>query len=123
MATKTMSGVAVVVCLLWASGSPAAPVSAPGFDVVEAMIPMRDGVRLHTVIYSPAGARGALPVLYQRTPYNADSRGNALGTSLRELVDDGYLFVFQDIRGKFGSEGEFAMIRAPRDPADPKAID
>jgi uncharacterized protein len=123
MVTKTMSGVAVAACLLWASGSPAAPVNAPGFDVVEAMIPMRDSVRLHTVIYTPAGARGALPILYQRTPYNADQRGNALGTSLRELVDDGYIFVFQDIRGKFGSEGEFAMIRAPRDPAVPKAID
>jgi putative CocE/NonD family hydrolase len=109
-----------LACATW---TVAAPVEAPGFNALEAMIPMRDGVKLHTVIYSPAHSRGALPILFQRTPYNADSRGTSLGTALRELADDGYIFVFQDIRGKFGSEGEFAMIRAPRDPADPKAID
>jgi uncharacterized protein len=91
--------------------------------VMEAMIPMRDGIKLHTVIYSPVNARGALPILYQRTPYSADRRGTSLSSALHELVDDGYLFAFQDIRGKFGSEGEFAMIRAPRDPAVPRAID
>jgi putative CocE/NonD family hydrolase len=114
---------AFVVCVLWAASGAAAPVDAPGFDVAEAMIPMRDGVKLHTVIYSPVDGRGPLPILYQRTPYSADRRGTSLATSMRELVDDGYVFVFQDIRGKFGSEGEFAMIRAPRDPANPKAID
>jgi putative CocE/NonD family hydrolase len=120
---RRSAGWAVVALLSWVTGLSAAPVDVPGFDVSEAMIPMRDGVKLHTVIYTPVGFRGALPILFQRTPYNADSRGTKLEAALRELVDDGYLFVFQDIRGKFGSEGEFAMIRAPRDPADPRAID
>jgi putative CocE/NonD family hydrolase len=117
------AGWAVIALLLWATGLTAAPVAVPEFEVAEAMIPMRDGVRLHTVIYSPVGSRGALPILFQRTPYSADRRGTSLEGALRELVDDGYILVFQDIRGKFGSEGEFAMIRAPRDPADPRAID
>jgi len=46
-----------------------------------------------------------------------------IASSLKELADDGYIFVFQDIRGKFKSEGEFVMIRPPRDPDKPKAID
>jgi putative CocE/NonD family hydrolase len=114
---------AFVAILACTTAAGAAPVEVPGFNAFDAMIPMRDGVKLHTVIYSPANPRGALPILFQRTPYNADARGSSLQTALRELADDGYIFVFQDIRGKFGSEGEFAMIRAPRDPADPKAID
>lgn len=114
---------AFALVIAWSAGSVAAPVDVPGFRVVEAMIPMRDGVKLHTVIYAPTAARGTLPILFQRTPYSADRRGASLGAGLRELADDAYIFVFQDIRGKFGSEGEFAMIRAPRDPADPKAID
>ncbi len=114
---------ALMAVSTWATGSVAAPVEVPGFHVVESMIAMRDGVRLHTVIYSPVTARGAVPILFQRTPYSADRRGSSLATGLAELADDGYIFAFQDIRGKFGSEGEFAMIRAPRDPADPKAID
>lgn len=101
----------------------AAPVEVPGFTVIEAMVPMRDGIKLHTVIYSPEKAQIALPLLLQRTPYNVDRRGAQLTTGLQELADDGYIFAFQDIRGKFGSEGQFVMIRAPRDRADPKAID
>ncbi len=109
--------------VFWATGATAAPVEVPGFDVVEAMIPMRDGIKLHTVIYTPVNAREALPILFQRTPYNVDRRGASLTGGFQELVDDGYIFAFQDIRGKFGSEGQFAMIRAPRDPADRKGID
>ena len=116
------AGLAVAV-LFGNQGIGAAPVEVPGFDGSEAMIPMRDGVKLHTLIYSPKGARGGLPILFLRTPYGVDGRSAMLGTGLKELADDGYLFVFQDIRGKFRSEGEFAMIRAPRDPADPRAID
>ena len=84
---------------------------------------MRDGVKLHTLIFSPEGRQGTLPILFLRTPYGIDGRAASLQSSLKELADDGYIFVFQDIRGKFKSEGEFAMIRPPRDPADPKAID
>ncbi len=125
---KSMNGSSwVVVAALWmlpgAATGQAAPVDVPGYEMTQAMIAMHDGVRLHTVIYSPKDARGPLPILLQRTPYNADNRGASIGTALRELADDGYIFVFQDIRGKFGSEGDFAMIRAPRDPLDSKAID
>src|SRR6185312_16102098 len=97
------AGWAVAALLSCITGLWAVPVDVPGFDVSEAMIRMRDGVRLHTVIYTPVGSQGALPILFQRTPYNADRRGTSLGNALRELVDDGYIFVFQDIRGKFGS--------------------
>ena len=120
---RRLAGWAIIALLSWVTGVTAAPVDVPGFEAAEAMIRMRDGVRLHTAIYTPVGSQVALPILFQRTPYNADRRGTSLGTALRELVDDGYILVFQDIRGKFGSEGEFAMIRAPRDPADPRAID
>jgi putative CocE/NonD family hydrolase len=80
-------------------------------------------VKLHTLIFIPDGLQGKLPILFQRTPYGIDGRGNALQTSLRELADDGYIFVFQDIRGKFKSEGSFVMMRPPRDRADTKSID
>jgi putative CocE/NonD family hydrolase len=101
----------------------AAAPDVAGFESAVAMISMRDGVKLHTVIYSPRSSRGGLPILFLRTPYGADGRSAMLGTSFKELSDDGYIFAFQDIRGKFESEGEFAMIRAPRDRSDPKAID
>ncbi len=104
-------------------GVSAAPVEVPGFETTEAMVSMRDGVKLHTLVFSPKGARGNLPILFLRTPYGIDNRTGMFQTSLKELADDGYLFAFQDIRGKFRSEGEFAMIRAPRDPADSRAID
>ena len=84
---------------------------------------MRDGVKLHTLIFSPEGLQGKLPILFLRTPYGIDGRAASLRTSLKELADDGYIFVFQDLRGKFKSEGTFVMTRPPRDPADPKSID
>jgi putative CocE/NonD family hydrolase len=122
------SGIATaarVIAVVWlcVQGVSAAPVEVPGFETVEAMLPMRDGVKLHTLVFTPKGARENLPILFLRTPYGIDNRAAMFQTSLKELADDGYLFAFQDIRGKFRSEGEFAMIRAPRDPADPKAID
>ena len=114
---------AIAAVLLWVTWGDAAPVDVPEFETVEAMVAMRDGVKLHTLVFSPKGARDGLPILFLRTPYGIDGRTAMFQTSLKELADDGYLFVFQDIRGKFRSEGEFAMIRAPRDRADPKAID
>ena len=95
----------------------------PVFKSTEEMIPMRDGVRLHTLIVSPEGRQGGQPILFLRTPYGIDGRATSLQSSLKELADDGYIFVFQDLRGKFKSEGEFVMTRPPRDPSDPKAID
>ena len=90
----------------------------------EAMIPMRDGVRLYTQIDAPANASGPLPILLLRTPYGLGNiTPEQLATLLKELSEGGYIFVRQDIRGRFKSEGEFVMLRQPRDPKDKKAID
>jgi putative CocE/NonD family hydrolase len=87
------------------------------------MIPMRDGVKLHAVILKPAIA-GPLPFLIQRTPYGVDGNNRASFFGGRpELARAGYIYVAQDIRGRFKSEGEFVMSRALADHHDPKAID
>ena len=95
-----------------------------GYEKSELMIAMRDGVKLHTLVYRPARQEGALPIVLMRTPYGIDGAApRALDDYLKDLADDGYLFVFQDIRGRYKSEGQFVMIRAPRGTAEPKAID
>jgi putative CocE/NonD family hydrolase len=89
----------------------------------DVMIPTRDGVKLHTKIFAPKSQTGALPFLMRRTPYGVQGSGGALNGSYRELASDGYIFVFQDIRGRFGSEGTFVMQRPARQAGDAKAID
>ena len=88
----------------------------------DVMIPMRDGVKLHTVILVPKGAQGA-PILLTRTPYNATeltshSQSAHLGPILNGydnatdvIVEGGYIRVVQDVRGKYGSEGDYVMNR------------
>ncbi len=107
-----------------------------GFDHVrrEVMIPMRDGVRLHTVILVPKGAAGA-PMLLTRTPYDATAltshtKSSHLGSALAGydnavdvIVDGGYIRVVQDIRGKYGSEGDYVMNRPLRGPQNPTPVD
>ena len=90
----------------------------------EVMIPMRDGIKLHTVILKPADITAPLPFLIQRTPYGVDgtSRGSFFG-GRPELARDGYIYVAQDIRGRYKSEGEFVMSRPQADHRDPKAVD
>lgn len=106
------------------------------FDHVrrEVMIPMRDGVRLFTVILVPKGAQGA-PMLLTRTPYDAGamtrrSESAHLGPSLQGydnatdvIVEGGYIRVVQDVRGKHGSEGDYVMNRPLRGPQNPTAVD
>ena len=83
----------------------------------EVMIPMRDGIKLHTVIFSPVGGKTALPVLLQRTPYGANpgfANDSALslslfGTNYGVMMKEGYFLVFQDIRGKYESEGKMEI--------------
>jgi putative CocE/NonD family hydrolase len=88
------------------------------------MIPMRDGVRLHTTIHAPKDATTDLPIIFVRTPYGIAGAGRSLGAGgSAELAADGYIFVFQDIRGRYTSEGQFVMLRQMRDKRDPKAID
>jgi putative CocE/NonD family hydrolase len=106
------------------------------FDYIrrEAMIPMRDGVHLHTVILVPKGAAHA-PILLTRTPYSADqltthSNSSHLGPNLYGydnavdvILDGGYIRVIQDIRGKYGSEGDNVMNRPNRGPQNPTPVD
>src|SRR5438045_1881768 len=90
------------------------------FAKTEAMVPMRDGVRLHTAVFVPKGVNVPLPFLLLRTPYGIDGwPRRAFPTYLADLVKDGYVFVFQDIRGRYRSEGRFVMSRPPRDRDDP----
>ena len=94
-----------------------------GFEKIEQMIPTRDGVKLHTIIYAPKSHREPLPILFQRTPYGIDNIYRAFPGSLQELIDEGFIFAFQDIRGKFKSEGQFIMQRPPRGPLNSTPID
>lgn len=94
------------------------------FTHTAVMVPMRDGVKLYTTIYAPAGHTAPLPFVLMRTPYGIESRGpRALKEYLKDLADEGYIFVFQDIRGRHKSEGQFVMSRPPRDPGNARAID
>jgi uncharacterized protein len=155
-------GVRGVIAALWAglsvvstaaaqTGSPPPPAQYPalpsetpatleppvdGFDYArrEVMIPMRDGVRLHTVILVPRGAKGA-PILLTRTPYNATgltTHANSahLGPILSGydnatdvIVEGGYIRVVQDVRGKYESEGDYVMNRPLRGPQNPTPVD
>ncbi|MGN6092818.1 MAG: CocE/NonD family hydrolase [Luteibacter jiangsuensis] len=94
-------------------------------------IPMRDGVKLHTVIVIPKNAKHA-PILLTRTPYNADGRAErTVSSTMRNLlpmgdevfVDAGYIRVFQDVRGKYGSEGDYVMTRPLRGPLNDTPVD
>jgi putative CocE/NonD family hydrolase len=90
----------------------------------DAMIPMRDGVRLFTVIMTPETQNEDYAIILVRTPYGvAGWSSNGVNNAHAELVKDGYIFVFQDIRGREDSEGVFEMLRPPRDKRDPKSID
>ena len=100
----------------------------------EVMIPMRDGVKLRTIILVPRGAKDA-PILLTRTPYNAAEQtshaaSSHLGPVLQGydnvtdlIVEGGYIRVIQDIRGKHGSEGDYVMNRPLRGPLNPSAVD
>jgi hypothetical protein len=106
------------------------------FDYVkrEVMIPMRDGVKLQTLILIPRGAHRA-PILLTRTPYGATDRITKNSSAhLSALIDStdvaddavvngGYIRVLQDIRGKHGSEGGYVMTRPLRGPLNPSAVD
>jgi uncharacterized protein len=100
----------------------------------DVMIAMRDGVKLHTVILVPKGAKGA-PILLTRTPYDATeltshAHSSHLGPILwgydnatEAIVEGGYIRVVQDVRGKHGSEGDYVMNRPLRGPLNPTPVD
>lgn len=90
----------------------------------DVMISMRDGVKLNTVIYSPQKSKEPLPILFTRTPYGVnDTPSPNQREYIAAMAKEGYIFVFQDIRGRYRSEGTFEMQRFTRDKKNPKAID
>jgi putative CocE/NonD family hydrolase len=94
------------------------------YQRTEAMIPMRDGVKLHAVILKPADITGPLPFLIQRTPYGVDNTSRTSFFAGRpELAREGYIYVAEDIRGRYKSEGRFVMMRPLADHHDPKTVD
>jgi putative CocE/NonD family hydrolase len=96
------------------------------FNRTEVMIPMRDGTRLHTEICVPKTSSSSLPFLITRTPYGINDDGWGFSRTFgiyRELIPEGYIFVFQDIRGRYQSEGQFVMQRPPRNRKLPESID
>jgi len=98
----------IIAALLIVAAS--APAQSPVFTYQQVMIPMRDGVRLQTVILTPVGKSGPLPILFRRTPYGVpDSAPATVAPSLKELDADGYIFVIQNLRGRFKSEGVFKL--------------
>ncbi len=108
-----------------------APTASYDYIKRDVMIPMRDGVKLYTVIVIPKGATHA-PMILTRTPYNAAKRAersrsphmlDILPQGDEVFVRDGYIRVFQDIRGKYGSEGEYFMTRFLRGPFNTSATD
>ena len=107
------------------------PTDQRDYILRDVMIPMRDGVKLHTVIVIPKGAVNA-PILLTRTPYNASGRAdrmdsdqmvNRLPESDELFVKNGYIRIFQDIRGKYGSEGAYVITRPPIGPLNPTKVD
>jgi uncharacterized protein len=100
----------------------------------DVMIPMRDGAKLHTVILVPKGARRA-PILLTRTPYDATATTtyaqsshlaptlNGYDNALDVIIPGGYIRVVQDIRGKYGSEGDYVMNRPLVGPLNPTTVD
>jgi putative CocE/NonD family hydrolase len=123
----------IALCLLTLEFQTGARQSSP-FNVKdryvksEHQIPMRDGVKLYTVVYSPRDASQKYPILMTRTPYSAGPYGaeayrSSLGPSAA-FAREGYVFIYQDVRGTFMSEGEFEDVR-PHMPnkKSPKEID
>jgi uncharacterized protein len=97
-----------------AQQSPSQPEAKPLFKFQEVMIPVRDGIHLQTVILTPLGQKddqqGPLPILFRRTPYGVPEKSpTEMPASLKELAKDGYIFVIQNLRGRFKSEGVFKL--------------
>jgi putative CocE/NonD family hydrolase len=93
----------------------------PLFKFQEVMVPVRDGVHLQTVIMTPLNQTKALPILFRRTPYGVPEKApEQMPPPLKELAQDGYIFVTQNLRGRFKSEGYFELS-SHVDLNDPKA--
>lgn len=97
------------------------PAPKPIFKLQQVMIPVRDGVHLQTAILTPIDQKGPLPILFRRTPYGVPEKApDQMPSSLKEFAEDGYIFVIQNLRGRFRSEGVF-NLSSWVDLNDPKA--
>jgi len=111
-----------------ASFSPPTPADYTRRDV---MIPMRDGVKLHAIIIAPKTTATPAPILLSRTPYGADGSVGAasqhgamvVSPATEPFFQDGYILVYEDIRGRYGSEGGFVLTRPLRGPLNKDAVD
>ena len=102
----------LLLCAATPSAAQQPTPAAPLFTVEEVMIPMRDGARLQTAIIRQPTRSAALPILLRRTPYGVPPAGMQITTmppNLKELAEDGYIFVVQNLRGRFKSEGTFLL--------------
>jgi putative CocE/NonD family hydrolase len=122
LAILAIGAAAAAIAGVSAASQPPAP--ATEYAEIRAMVPMRDGTKLHTVVFAPKNAATPLPFMFMRTPYGVPGSSRTLeAASYRQLAAEGYIFVFQDIRGRYKSEGQFVMMRPPRDRRDVRAID
>ena len=120
MRLQVIAGLCAALIATTAAAQDAPPKSP--FLWQEAMIPMRDGAKLQTVILTPAGQSGPLPILLRRSPYGVPGRApQEIPTNLKELAADGYIFVVQNLRGRFKSEGVFLLSSVVR-LDDPKHV-
>jgi uncharacterized protein len=122
-------GRVLLLCLPWAviflvvSGQQSQSTASPKFNRNEVMVTMRDGVRLQTAIFAPVNQRAPLPMLLLRTPYGVPEKSEDLekNSGLQALMEDGYIFVYQNLRGRFKSEGTFRISTTPPDKTNSKA--
>jgi putative CocE/NonD family hydrolase len=104
----------------WAARPIRESVFHDNFTIQEEMVPMRDGVKLYTLLLTPKSQTKPLPIILERTPYNASSfLGNYATSKMsvlinRKYINDNFVYVYQDIRGRFKSEGDYFMYRVPR---------
>ena len=122
MRSSTLLPALLILCAISAVAQEAPTQSAkPLFKLQEVMIPVRDGVRLQTAILTPINQQGPLPILFRRTPYGVpDKAPEQIPSSMKELAQDGYIFVIQNLRGRFKSGGKFDLTSWV-DLNDPKA--
>jgi putative CocE/NonD family hydrolase len=114
------------------------PLPSDDFTIRSVHVPMRDGVNLHALILRPKGNDRPLPIMLIHTPYNAEgllrhtpaqsrtrspSLRSTIGGQFAELVDDGYVFVMMDIRGRGRSQGRYELMRMPHGPGSTEAVD
>ena len=122
MRSSTLLPALLILCVISAvAQEPPTQSAKPLFKLQEVMIPVRDGVRLQTAILTPISQQGPLPILFRRTPYGVpDKAPEQTPSSIKELAQDGYIFVIQNLRGRFKSEGKFDLTSWV-DLNDPKA--